>query len=80
MLCANNRPILNDVTHAELQLILHRASKVSPTIAEALLSGRLSCFNSGQASPCLDLARLNKVTRDITFSVHVWNCVRYSFF
>ena len=62
MLCANHRPILNDVTHAELQLLLYKASQISPTIANAISTGKLTCFSSGQASPCLDLARLNKVT------------------
>ena len=61
MLCANHRPILNDVTHAELQLLLYRVSKISPIIANGLSSGRLTCYSSGQASPCLDLSRLNKV-------------------
>ena len=61
MLCANHRPILNDVTHAELQLLLYKASQISPTIANAISTGKLTCFSSGQASPCLDLARLNKV-------------------
>ena len=61
MLCANHRPILNDVTHAELQLLLYRVSKISPVIANGLSTGRLTCFSSGQASPCLDLSRLNKV-------------------
>ena len=61
MLCANHRPILNDVTHAELQLLLYKVSQISSTIANAISTGRLTCFSSGQASPCLDLARLNKV-------------------
>ena len=64
MLCANHRPILNDVTHAELQLLLYKVSKISPTIANALASGKLTSFSSGQASPCLDLTRLNKVTEN----------------
>ena len=62
MLCANHRPILNDVTHAELQLLLYRVSKISPVIANGLSTGRLTCYSSGQASPCLDLSRLNKVS------------------
>ena len=61
MLCANHRPILNDVTHAELQLLLYKISKISPVISNAISTGRLTCFSSGQASPCLDLSRLNKV-------------------
>jgi len=64
MLCANHRPILNDVTHAELQLLLYRVSKISPIIANGLNTGRLTCYSSGQASPCLDLSRLNKTLVD----------------
>ena len=60
MLCANHRPILNDVTHAELQLLLYKVSQISSTIANAISTGKLTCFSSGQASPYLDLARLNK--------------------
>ena len=75
MLCANHRPILNDVTHAELQLLLYKASQISPTIANAISTGKLTCFSSGQASPCLDLARLNKVT------IYFWIYAKtYSFY
>lgn len=64
LLCANNRPVLNDVTYAELQLILSRASEHSEVLASALSSGRLLCLDSGQSSPCLDLTKLNKVVVD----------------
>lgn len=64
MLCANNAPVLNDVTCAELALILQRAAKCSPTLADALSSGRLLCLDSGQGSPCLDLAKLNREVAD----------------
>ena len=47
LLCANNRPVLNDVTHAELVLIVQRAAKISPIIDNAMKSGRLLCLNSG---------------------------------
>ena len=67
MLCANHRPILNDVTHAELQLLLYKISKISPVISNAISTGRLTCYSSGQASPCLDLSRLNKVRNLINF-------------
>ena len=30
LLCANNRPVLNDVTHGELTVILQRAAKLNP--------------------------------------------------
>ncbi len=64
LLCANNRPVLNDVTHAELVLILQRAAAVSQVIRDGLDSGRLQPLDSGQGSPCLDLAKLNKGVAD----------------
>ncbi len=56
---------MNDVTHAELQLLLQRASHLGlPRVEEALRAGDLSCLDSGQSSPCLDLAKLNKQVAD----------------
>ena len=59
ILCANTRPILNDVTYAELSLLLGHISKVSPVINSSLESGLLVARDSGQGSPCLDLARMH---------------------
>ena len=59
ILCANTRPILNDVTYAELSLLLGQVAKISEVISDSLESGRLVARDSGQGSPCLDLARLN---------------------
>ena len=63
ILCANTRPILNDVTYAELSLLLGQVSKVSPLICSALDTGMLVARDSGQGSPCLDLARMNQEVR-----------------
>jgi len=60
ILCANTRPILNDVTYAELSLLLGQVSKVSPLICSALDTKMLVARDSGQGSPCLDLARMNQ--------------------
>lgn len=60
LLCANNSPILNDVTHAELKIILERVALISDVIKDGLNVNRLVCLDSGQSSPCLDLARLNQ--------------------
>ena len=60
LLCANTRPILNDVTYAELSLLLGQVSKMSPVISEGLDTGMLVARDSGQGSPCLDLARMNQ--------------------
>jgi len=68
ILCANSRPILNDVTYAELSLLLGQLSEISPVIKSGLDSGRLVARDSGQGSPCLDLARMN---RDLTEEMEV---------
>ena len=59
ILCANSRPILNDVTYAELSLLLGQVSRMSQVVSEALQSGMLVARDSGQGSPCLDLARMH---------------------
>lgn len=65
LLCANNRPVLNDVTAAELTLIVERAAAMDPdNLGEALSHRRLLCLNSGQSSACLDLSRLNQALSD----------------
>merc|ERR1712241_1246128 len=51
LLCANNRPVLNDVTYAELELILQRVSPLSEVLSDALANGKLECLDSGQGSP-----------------------------
>ena len=48
LLCANNRPVLNDVTYAELELILQRVSPLSEVLSDALANGKLECLDSGQ--------------------------------
>eukprot|EP00090_Calanus_glacialis_P034823 TRINITY_DN5891_c0_g1_i1.p1 TRINITY_DN5891_c0_g1~~TRINITY_DN5891_c0_g1_i1.p1 ORF type:complete len:780 (-),score=227.21 TRINITY_DN5891_c0_g1_i1:391-2730(-) len=59
ILCANSRPILNDVTYAELSLLLSQVAEISAVIRTGLETGQLVARDSGQGSPCLDLARMN---------------------
>ena len=59
ILCANSRPILNDVTYAELSLLLSQVAEISDVIRTSLETGLLVARDSGQGSPCLDLARMN---------------------
>ena len=47
------------MTYAELSLLLGQVSRVSGVGSEALSSGMLVARDSGQGSPCLDLARIN---------------------
>ena len=65
ILCANTRPILNDVTYAELSLLLVNISKMSPVINSGLETGMLVARDSGQGSPCLDLARMHYEVKNI---------------
>ena len=47
------------MTYAELSLLLGQVSRVSGVVSDALSSGMLVARDSGQGSPCLDLARIN---------------------
>lgn len=55
VLCANSRPVLNDVTYNELSILTKRVASVCEDINNALINGRLLVMESGQGSPCLDL-------------------------
>ncbi|XP_017794391.1 PREDICTED: pantothenate kinase 4 [Habropoda laboriosa] len=59
ILCANSMPALNDVTYPELVITLRDAAKVCKVIKHALKENRLIAMETAQASPCLDLSRLN---------------------
>ena len=48
MLCANHKPVLNDVTFAELKLLLQRAAPFCPRIERAMRDNRLICLVSGE--------------------------------
>merc|ERR1711874_538373 len=50
---------MGDVTHAELNLLLLQVAGMSPVIQSGLESGQLVSRDSGQGSPCLDLAKIN---------------------
>jgi len=67
ILCANSRPVLNDVTNAELNLLLPQVAAMSPVIQAGLSSGQLVTRDSGQGSPCLDLGKINSsLVEDMT--------------
>ena len=46
-------------------------AKISGVISEGLESGRLVARDSGQGSPCLDLARLNNEVKE-TYVIPFW--------
>lgn len=60
LLCANARPVLNDVTYDELRLLAEQIALMCPVWNQALRDGRIKLQDSGQSSPCLDLARIKR--------------------
>ncbi|KAK7864512.1 hypothetical protein R5R35_003123 [Gryllus longicercus] len=64
ILCANSAPALNDVTYSELQVLLKQVAGICGVFHSALAEGRLVAMESAQASPCLDLSRLNQCLAD----------------
>ncbi|XP_049852310.1 4'-phosphopantetheine phosphatase isoform X1 [Schistocerca gregaria] len=60
ILCANSMPALNDVTYAELQVVLKQAAAVCEVIHCGIIENCLTVMETAQAGPCLDLTRLNQ--------------------
>ncbi len=59
-MCANSKAAINDITNDELLLVLKKACQLNETVNEAFtVSNRLILMESGSASPCLDLTRIN---------------------
>ncbi|XP_070538159.1 4'-phosphopantetheine phosphatase-like [Ptychodera flava] len=61
ILSANSKPALNDITHSELMIVTERVAELDPDISLAVTEGRLQLLESGGASPCLDLSRVDHV-------------------
>lgn len=59
LLCANSKPVLNDVTYQELKVLMRKVAAFIKEIDDALSTCQLKILDSGQGSPCLDLSRLN---------------------
>lgn len=55
ILCANSAPALNDVTHAELVVLLHQVANICSIISKGLKEGTLRSMETAQGGPCLDL-------------------------
>ncbi|KAF4530261.1 hypothetical protein B566_EDAN007302, partial [Ephemera danica] len=60
VLCSNSAPALNDVTFSELQNLLRHVANICPIISRAMLEDRLVAMETAQASPCLDLGRMDR--------------------
>ncbi|XP_077987718.1 4'-phosphopantetheine phosphatase-like [Glandiceps talaboti] len=63
-LSANSKPALNDITHNELMIVTNRVAELDSDIALALEERRLQLLESGGASPCLDLSRVDQVVAE----------------
>ena len=64
ILCANSKPAINDITCAELVLLMRKVCAVSGLVERAFRGDsdddkRLLIVENGSASPCLDLSRIN---------------------
>lgn len=59
ILCANSKPAINDITTIELMFLIKKLAVLMPEINEAYTSKRLIVIETGSASPCLDLSRIN---------------------
>lgn len=60
ILCANSKPAINDITCAELILVIKKACLLNTTLRTAYTEAKtLKIIETGSASPCLDLSRIN---------------------
>lgn len=60
ILCANSKPAINDITCAELTLVIKKACLLITTLRTAYtVTKALKIIETGSASPCLDLSRIN---------------------
>jgi uncharacterized protein with ATP-grasp and redox domains len=61
ILCANTKAAINDITYAELLIVIKKVCQFNQVIDEAFNNEqpRLIVMESGSASPCLDLSRIN---------------------
>lgn len=59
-MCANSKPAINDITCAELTLVIKKACLLITTLRTAYtVTKALKIIETGSASPCLDLSRIN---------------------
>ncbi|KAL3311590.1 Pantothenate kinase 4, partial [Cichlidogyrus casuarinus] len=64
-LVANKEPAINDVTKAELSIIMRKACALDPTLEKGLNEKRLFLLENGQSSPCLDFRFVSQELRDV---------------
>lgn len=59
ILCANREPSLNDITCAELRVLLVECGERCSELKQAMAGGRLLVADNGQSGPCLDMRQLS---------------------
>ena len=60
ILCVNSKAAINDITYSELVILIKKACLTNKIINQAYNENKnLIIFETGSASPCLDLSRLN---------------------
>ncbi|KAJ1969411.1 hypothetical protein IWQ62_000645 [Dispira parvispora] len=60
IIACNSFPAVNDITDYELHESLSTLGSLVPDLARFIRKGRLQVFGNGNATPCLDLSRLNE--------------------
>ena len=60
IICSNSKPAINDITNAEMHLVIKKACLLNSTLKEAFLETKnLILIETASASPCLDLSRIS---------------------
>ncbi len=60
VLAVNSGASLNDVTYAEMRILLRRVARLNEAARRAVQEGRLMVRANGQSSPCLDLLKVRR--------------------
>ena len=72
ILCVNSKPAINDITIAELIVVMKNACKLNRILDHAYnVSKSLIISETGSASPCLDLSRINSDLVDLIIKNNV---------
>eukprot|EP00879_Flechtneria_rotunda_P008821 GHRR01009239.1.p1 GENE.GHRR01009239.1~~GHRR01009239.1.p1 ORF type:complete len:373 (+),score=125.77 GHRR01009239.1:739-1857(+) len=64
ILAANNGPTINDMTAAELTVLIDKAAAMDQTVAAAWASKQLQIVNSGSDLPVIDLSKVSQQLAD----------------
>ena len=66
-MCANSKAAINDITYHELHILIKKACLINQVINQAYNETKqLIICETGSASPCLDLSRINlELAREI---------------